>query len=485
MKWLSSKYAYPLIALSLIVSVGLQAVWLKQLFGAQKQQLEQEIEHTVSNVAKNNIYNVLIKTGEKENAGMKGFFLSDQWQQIRIAFDNILGIKGVHGMSTTFSFTTNKDSMNLDMRLSLNPKTEKRKSGAYYSNSPEERKKTDLMSLGEMNKHIGPALSRIGVTLTPYYAQFSYVGKNEIKNTFPKGEKPGYTSQKYSYDLEHTRRYQLLLPSIDGIVWYRMRYYLASSVLMVLLTASAFYFILRLLRKQHMYAMAKVAFTSNMTHEFKTPIATVTVALESIMRYQLASEPEKMQNYLNISLQELQRLNLMVEKALSLGQEDLTDHQLHLELYDVQAGLEQVIIAMELQLQDSAAHIRFQPNREPCFIFGDPVHLSSVFYNLIDNAIKYGGKDLVLQISCEINEKELTITFSDNGPGIDKIYQDRIFDRFFRVPARGDVHNVKGFGVGLYFVKDIIQKHKGTIQVKSEPGKGTSFIINLPQPDEL
>lgn len=487
MKLLSARYTYPLIILSLVVSTALQIFWLQQLFVAQRKQLKEEIEQIVSNRALENVYNSLIGVntkGDKEGnpAQIKQFFLSPQWEQLTTAFDNM---KMLTGLNSSFTIRIDDDSTAIDMHFKLKDHLEKRHASASNSSttglSPEQIKKKDNLYLIRMDKNVIKNLKQLGLTSKSFYTTYKYWNSKAIANTAPKTGKPDFISKKYSYNLLTANKYQLVIPSIDSLVWYRMRYYLASSVLMILLTCAAFYFIIRLLRKQQLYADARADFTSNMTHEFKTPIATVAVALESITKYNLAKDPEKLQNYLDIGLHELERLNLMVEKVLHISQDNNTDQPLHPELYDVQGGLKQVISSMELQLQNSHAGIRLTASAEPCFIFGDPVHLTNIFYNLIDNAIKYGGNPLDLQIECTCHTKTtVLLSFKDNGPGIEKIYQKSIFERFFRIPSTGDTHNIKGSGLGLHYVKQMVEKHGGAIRLISEPGKGSNFIITLP-----
>jgi len=482
MKWFKAKYTYVLIVLSLLVSTGLQVVWLQQLFVAQKKQLSQDIDHLVSITAQTNIYysiNSFESPGNRQQ--IKQLFLSPQWEKLRRAFD-AMKIAGVHA---SYSVNIQQDSTTISMDLSLKNKPIKKINRKPITSNTglteAQLAENDSLSLANMKKQVAVGLRAMSFSSKIYYNIFSYTDSLKVfESNLPKSIKPKYTSNKYQYNIQGLYRYQLLLPGIDGVVFYRMRYYLASSILMVLLTGTAFYFILRLLRNQQLYADAKADFTSNMTHEFKTPIATVSVALESIKKYNLINQPETLQNYLDISQHELRRLDLMVEKVLNISNGNETEQPLKLELYDVQSGLQQVISSMQLQLLNSHASINFNTSEEPCFVFGDPVHLTNVFYNLIDNAIKYAGTSLALDINCRCDANNVTLNFKDNGPGIDKIYHKNIFERFYRVPVKGDTHDIKGSGLGLHYVKQMVEKHNGTIRIKSEPGNGTNFIITLP-----
>lgn len=264
-----------------------------------------------------------------------------------------------------------------------------------------------------------------------------------------------------------------------------MRYYLISSVLMLVLTALAFIFLFRVLRSQRLYTQARLAFTGNMTHELKTPVAVIEAALDAITRYELSRDQAKLDNYIDISKAQLKRLNQMIDKVLNLDQFDNGEVNLRSELFDVQQGLESVVTSMRLRNNKGSTTINYLPAEAPCFVDGDPVHLTNVFYNLIDNALKYSGPKATITVSCSCTSQQVQVSIKDNGPGIAKIHRDRIFERFFRVPDHPDVHNVKGSGLGLHYVKQIVEKHHGKIQVKTEPGKGSNFIIDLPAYHEV
>lgn len=480
MKWLRAKYTYVLIVLSLLVGTALQIVWLQQLFLAQQKQLQDDIEHVVSRTAQTNMYYSIASTPEPGNLPqIKRIFLSPQWEQLRIAFENMK----ITDMNASMSISTNNDSTDVTLNLRLKDKYKKRTRRPVNTGlgmSKAELKESENRSLNEMKKKVISGLRNIGFTSKVYYHLYILNTNKMAESTVPKGLLPAFTSNRYTYNIQNLHKYQLVLPAINSVVWYRMRYYLASSILMILLTCVAFYFILRLLRNQQLYADAKADFTSNMTHEFKTPIATVSVALESIKKYNLINDPQTLQNYLDISQHELHRLDLMVEKVLKISKGDDAEQPLNLELYDVQSGLQQVISSMQLQLLNSKASIKFKRSEEPCFVYGDPFHLTNIFYNLIDNAIKYAGKGLALEINCTGDTDKVTLTFKDNGPGIAQIYQKNIFERFYRIPEKGDTHNTKGSGLGLHYVKQMVEKHSGTIKLKSELGLGSSFIITLP-----
>ncbi|HWK07072.1 MAG TPA: HAMP domain-containing sensor histidine kinase [Puia sp.] len=481
MKWWNSRYVYPLILLSLLVSIGLQAVWLRQLYLSQKVQLKKDIEEAVSQSAIQTNYASLTE-GRDWGSHFSEFFLSPQWLRMRQAFDDLKQ----KGLQSNFQYAFGTDSSRVDMRIVFinHPTidTVRRADTIWNHESPEELQKMEARNIRAMDSTVRQHLVLLGIRSKTDYALYSYGADTLMAMTVSPTlyRQAAYHSGRYSFNFKSLHKYELIVQEINAAVLFRMRYYLLSSLLMVLLTGIAFYFLLRLIRNQRLYSEARIAFTSNMTHELKTPVATVAVALESITKYGLINEPEKLQAYLDISRQELQRLNLMIEKVLNLSQEEQAGHSAHRELYDVQSGLKEAIASMQVQLDNSGSVIHFSPCPEPCFVLGDPVHLMNVFYNLIDNAIKYAGPGLDLRISCHQRGELVEVSFADNGPGIARIYQDRIFERYFRIPAGGDIHTVKGSGLGLHYVRQVLEKHGGTISVRGERGKGSNFIIILP-----
>jgi len=347
-------------------------------------------------------------------------------------------------------------------------------------------KAADKQDLIRMDSLVKAECRDAGINVQFFHLLFSYeTGKPESEADWEKAKHADYRSQLFGYNLNfflHT--YQLVVPSISSVVFYRMRYYLGSSLLMLLLTGLAFKFLFRVISTQRMYTQAKLAFTANMTHELKTPVSIIEAALDAINRYQIHRDPARLANYVDIGKAQLQRLTLMINKVLSLDQSDHGQINIRKELYDVQQGLESVVTSMRLRVAKGMP-IRYEPVKEPCFVDGDPVHLTSVFYNLIDNAVKYSGPkaDILIVLSCTADK--VVIAFEDNGPGIEPLYQNRVFERFFRISDNPDVHNIQGSGLGLHYVKQIIKQHGGKIELHSEMGKGSKFTIQLPAYNEV
>jgi two-component system phosphate regulon sensor histidine kinase PhoR len=223
----------------------------------------------------------------------------------------------------------------------------------------------------------------------------------------------------------------------------------------------------------------KTDFINNMTHEFKTPIATISLATDSIVSPIILQSPDKIKRFVDIIRQENRRMNSQVERVLQMALIDKKEFQLRLESVDIHALIQQAVDNFSLQVERREGAIKSQLQAEQPIIEGDSTHITSVIHNLLDNANKYSPEKPQITISTRNVPMGLEITVSDNGIGISKEARKNIFDKFYRV-STGNIHDVKGFGLGLSYVKAILTAHKGLIDVKSEPGKGSSFIITFP-----
>ena len=483
MKWLSNKYALPLVIFVIGVSILLQLAWLSQLYKAQRTEVKRDLEQFVGSSAEMSTYLSLVP-GHEKSANFRNFFLSPEWLQFKQAYNNMR----FNHIGSRFRSEIKGDSTFVDISLRiLNNSKPKPGNGraVRFDNgiSLAMEKDSDRVDLKRMNTLIKKQLTLFGTGIENFYALYSYDDKRLTANIDHKVIKDAdFVSQQYSYNLRFFGMYQLVIPSIRGLIIYRMRYYLLSSFIMLLLTVAVFLFILRLMNNQSVYTQARLSFTNNMTHELKTPVATIAIALESIIENNMESDPKALKNYLEISRNEIRRLNLMIDRVLNLEQLDSGQEKLRTELFDVQEGLSHVINSMQLQIKNAGALLKWQPKMDkPLFVSGDPIHLSNVFFNLIENALKYGGKGVKLQIDCQKHSNNVVISFKDNGPGIADIYRERIFERYFRISSGGtDIHNVKGTGLGLNYVKQVIEKHGGSITLTIVPSGGSDFKINLP-----
>lgn len=233
-------------------------------------------------------------------------------------------------------------------------------------------------------------------------------------------------------------------------------------------------YLLKTINKQKKIDEIKNDLISNITHEFKTPITTISSAIEGIRSFNDIDDKEKTERYLNISGQQLKKLEIMVEKLLETASLDTNELALNKESINIVELIKSNIDKHQLVVSEK--HIIFNSNLEHLECKVDLFHFENVISNLIDNALKYGGNTVYVGLSK--TEKKTTITVEDNGIGIDKAQREKIFDKFYRIP-KGNVHDVKGFGIGLFYSKKIIEKHGGTLKILPNT-KSTIFKINLP-----
>lgn len=223
----------------------------------------------------------------------------------------------------------------------------------------------------------------------------------------------------------------------------------------------------------------KTDFINNMTHEFKTPIATISLAADSIESPKVIQDESKIHRFIHIIRQENKRMLQQVEKVLQMAQIDKKDFQLKLGEVDMHELIRQAVEHLTLQVQKREGTIRVELNAGQPVLEGDHTHLSNVIYNLLDNANKYSADAPDIRITTLNLNGGIEIMVEDKGIGISKENQKHIFDKFYRVHT-GNVHDVKGFGLGLSYVKAIALAHQGNIEVRSEPGKGSRFTLYLP-----
>jgi len=253
-------------------------------------------------------------------------------------------------------------------------------------------------------------------------------------------------------------------------------------IFMTIIVAVVFFFFafaVSVIVKQKRLSEIKTDFINNMTHELKTPISTIALSSDMLMRGDFSEDPEKLKRYAGIIYKENKRLESQVERVLNVAKMDKDTLHLKKEPFDMHELLEDVKDNFEFNQVEHGGNIQLDLHATNFNILADPVHISNVVFNLIDNAIKYCEQVPNVILRTRNDKNGFLLEISDNGIGIKRENLRLIFDKFYRVPT-GNLHNVKGFGLGLYYVKIIIEQHGGNIQVKSAPGKGTLFTIWLP-----
>jgi two-component system phosphate regulon sensor histidine kinase PhoR len=268
-------------------------------------------------------------------------------------------------------------------------------------------------------------------------------------------------------------------PSQSSYIFSNLIFTFIISSLFLLVVIFSFYYTINTILKQKKVSEIKNDFINNMTHELKTPISTISLACEAMGDPDINRSGRIMDNYIKMIAEENKRLGLLVENVLQTAILDKGDFKLKTERIDIRQVLEKVMKSLSMHLERKKGKLELQLNTERVMVEADPVHITNVMYNLIDNAIKYSKSEPHIIITVSETEKGLGIEVADNGIGISKDQQKRIFEKLYRVPT-GNVHNVKGFGLGLSYVKAIVDKHFGQIRLESELGKGSRFLITIP-----
>ena len=277
----------------------------------------------------------------------------------------------------------------------------------------------------------------------------------------------------------HPVTYELSLGNSVGYLIKKLASPILFSLFLIGVTVSAFVLLYRNLQRQRKLTSIKNEFISNITHELKTPIATVGVAIEALRNFNAINDPQRTKEYLDISRNELQRLSLLVDKVLKLSMFEKKEIELKYEPLDLKDVVNEVVSSMKLQIEKHHAIVSVNAEGDTS-MQADRLHLLSVVFNLLDNALKYGNGNIAVKFDLKEKENGVELSVADNGIGISQEYKDKVFEKFFRVPL-GNTHNTKGYGLGLSYVAHVIQKHKGKIEIESQPGVGSKFIISLPK----
>jgi two-component system phosphate regulon sensor histidine kinase PhoR len=282
-------------------------------------------------------------------------------------------------------------------------------------------------------------------------------------------------------DIEGKSRYQLLVtfPQKKKFLFSELVGITVLSIVFTLIIIIAYSSALNQLIKQRQISQIKTDFINNMTHEFKTPIATINLALDAIKNPKIIDDPEKTKRYLQMIRDENKRMHAQVENVLRISKLEKRELDISKESNDIHEILEEAIEHVNLIMEDRQGTIETHLNAKRTTVLLNDVHFTNVLVNVLDNAIKYSPERPKIDVYTENVKDFVIIKIKDQGAGMSKVAQKRIFEKFYREHT-GDLHNVKGHGLGLAYVKRIVDDHNGQIFVESEKGKGSTFIIKLP-----
>ena len=272
--------------------------------------------------------------------------------------------------------------------------------------------------------------------------------------------------------------FSIHFPNKSAMVQSRLNFWIFSSFILIVLI-TFFAYTISVILKQKRLSEIKNDFINNMTHELKTPISTIALSSDVLMKPGIENNPDRLKNYAAIIQQENNRLQKQVEKVLQIATLEKDQVDLNLQPLDLHELIEQVCRSFKPLITNKNGVITCSNNAGKSMVLADEIHLTNVLNNLLDNAVKYNHNEPRIEVSTTNLNNLIQVSIRDNGIGMSPEEQKMIFDKFYRVPT-GNVHDVKGFGLGLYYVKSMVLKHRGQIQVNSKKGEGTEFILEIP-----
>lgn len=288
----------------------------------------------------------------------------------------------------------------------------------------------------------------------------------------------GDYSYSYTYDDENKYAYKIYMASLTGVVFRQMSGILTSTFLIIVLLCIAFWYLIRTVMQQKTLEEMKDDFTNNMTHELKTPIAVAYSAVDTLLNFRQGDNREKRRKYLQVCVDQLSQLSGLVEQILSMSLERRKSITLNPEPVEIRTVIDQLIDLHKLK-SDREVVFRVDITPEDMTVYADSVHLNNIISNLLDNAIKYSEGKADIAITAYQEKAYSVLKVKDRGIGIAPDNIEHVFDKFYRVP-NGNLHNVKGYGLGLFYVRRIVEKHNGSVSVRSNVNKGSVFTIKLP-----
>ena len=435
-----------LITISLLGIIFIQVSWLKNMILLKQEQIKGKVERAV------------IMVGE-ELAQYKGNYLSNKLNLSGTIFADDFAMDLLRPVTIGKRLTT----------AELHEKISK----AFKSLD------LDKVEFEFMLATISPRTGTIGkIELQSKNFVSEYEDSvNNFSRAFPLFAPSGSAAENLAADES------LVITALDWkhIAIQELRLRIITSILFTIIIITAFYLTVQTMLRQKKLGEIKNDFINNMTHEFKTPIATISLAVDALKNEKVLQDRGKMSYFSGIIKEENQRMNRQVETILKASQLDKQEVDLNMQPLHVHQVIRDVVENFALQLEEKKGHAELALDATNDLVLADEVHFSNLVNNLIDNAVKYSkdNTSLQLKIITQSNEKNLCIKVEDNGIGMNKETVKRVFERFYRAHT-GNLHNVKGFGLGLSYVKTVVQAMGGNIKADSVLGKGSVFVIEMP-----
>ena len=511
------------ITLALAGLIYIQVKWIKQSYSVREEKFDQGVYLALSNVSKDIERDEAINYFETSG-------LNDFGRKMNTMYDTVQTIKtytpkftlvdsvGQHAMKFGFSDTSgNFVSKFMGSITYLKEKAEKLhevKKEIDVTITPEERERhliemqfkkynhlfQDLamqfmlddkclnhrVNKDMVEKLLNREFHKEGIATPFQYAVFDNWAAGMLFGNIQVTKEEAQATNFYSIPLFPNDLYEN--SGIIVVTFPEKRNFIFQSIWLMLSATVAFIFIILtsfagsfyIIYRQKKLDELKTDFINNMTHEFKTPVATISLASQMLKNEKVISNPDKILNYSTIIEEENKRLSGHIENVLQVARLDRGEFKLKLDVLDVHQLLRDITESLELRIQNENGELTTKLEAAQAQITGDVFHLTNALYNIFDNAIKYRKEEgLKIHLTTRSNSKGIFIAIQDNGIGISKENQKKVFEKFYRVPT-GNIHNVKGFGLGLSYVQVIVQAHGGSVKVDSEPGQGSRFEIFLP-----
>ena len=482
---LPSKYITLVVVLSLAAIFAYQAYWLVNLYRTQCR----ATEHDIAEAMRLSDYNEIILRVE-------------QMSQDSLGQHGEVSVSAGYSADTPYvesrTITTRQAGDSLDTTLQVQRDTAAIDASLHTNDMGFlfGRKNTmqELAGYFQRGLHAG-----LDVIHDPDFATYDSLLRDELHradiivpyrlthlhqgDTLATGGTPDYIpspeskTYEYSYDLHGKWLYLLTTEPLDGHVLRQMAGILATSAVILLVLGFSFWYLIRILLRQRTLEEMKDDFTNNMTHELKTPIAVAYAANDALLNFGADADGTKRTRYLRICQEQLTRLGGLVEQILSLSMERRHSFRLHRTTFPVADILAPLIEQHKLKA-DKPVRISTRLTPPGLEVNADRTHFSNIVSNLLDNAIKYSAGQAEVEVEARQEGGAFILSVRDKGIGIPKDKLAHVFDKFYRVPT-GNLHPVKGYGLGLYYVKTMVERHGGTVEVESEPGRGSEFIIKL------
>jgi signal transduction histidine kinase len=477
-----------LMSLSILLLLGLEGLWLQQNYKEQEKELHQKVDRLF-------LESVL---GQQDTL-INRLILQPIMDQLP---DSIRDVDLHPGLARwkerrdreRYAYPVRKDSFSVPRQLNTNDSVQFKIVKSPPQNGPGETERRLIRSLAYTLRDLDHQdfnfvsfgedslrLEKISVAFQEKLEQESIglsfkVFRNRRDTNILLTE--GFLTKSVRGDIPFRTSYKALISHIQPYLLRKQLPLFLFSIVLTLLTGTAFTLTYRSLKRQQRLTETKNQFISNVTHELQTPITSVGVALEAISRFDVIKDKEKTKEYLDISKAELARLSILVDKILKMALFEEKGLQLNIEPLDLNILMQQILDTMQLQFDQIGAQVNYRKEGEYFAIQADQIHVTSVIYNLLDNAMKYNESPIEISLTLKENQGSVELVVEDNGIGIPDNYQQKVFEKFFRVPD-GNLHKVKGHGLGLSYVAAIVKALGAKMVLKSKEKEGSTFSIEF------